>query len=133
MDVLFGDYSNTLLALISWQYVFVRLNRKIPPDNRTRDYVTCIVLLNIFLRFGAILQMAPKRSVRVLRGQPRKTRRQATSGASVASNDATGPYGIGPDVDIGSTASTPESTIAETIAAAVIRQLEMSGRLLPAA
>ena len=28
MDVLFSDYSNTLLALVSWQYVSVRLNRK---------------------------------------------------------------------------------------------------------
>ena len=66
-------------------------------------------LLNIFLRFGAILQMAPKRTVQTIRGQPGKTRRRvpaAAAGSAVAASDATGP-----DADIGSTASELELNI----------------------
>ena len=90
-------------------------NACIPSVKRTTDNVTCIVLLTIPLRFGAILQMAPKRSVQVTREQLRKTRRRASTaaGASAATNDATGPDGVGPDVDIGASVSTPES-MAET-------------------
>ena len=55
----------------------------------------------------------------------------AAAGSAVAANDATGP-----DADIGSSGSTacdtPEATLADTIATAVLRQLEQSGRLLPA-
>ena len=72
--------------------------------------------------------------MQTIRGQPRKTRRRATaaaSGSAVAASDATGP-----DADIGSSGSTaydtPEATLADTIATAVLRQLEQSGRLLPA-
>ena len=95
-------------------------------------------LLNTFLRFGAIFQMAPKRIMQTIRGQPRKTRRRvapsAAAGSAVATSDT--PTGlddsIGPDAGTGSTAYvTPEATLADTIAAAVLRQLEQSGRLLP--
>ena len=78
--------------------------------------------------------------MQTLRGQPRKTRRRvapaAAAGSAVATRDTpTAPDdSIGPDADTGSTAFvTPESTLADTIAtAAVLRQLEQSGRLLPA-
>ena len=77
--------------------------------------------------------------MQTLRGQPRKTRRRvapaAAAGSAVATRDTpTAPDdSIGPDADTGSTAFvTPESTLADTIATAVLRQLEQSGRLLPA-
>ena len=77
-------------------------------------------------------------TVQTIRGQPRKTRRRAAPAAAAGSAEATSDTptrtdGIGPDADIGSTAYvTPEATLADTIATAVLRQLEQSGRLLPA-
>ena len=80
--------------------------------------------------------------MQTIRGQPRKTRRRVapaaaagSAGSAVATRDTpTAPYDIiGPDADTGSTAFvTPEATLADTIATAVLRQLEQSGRLLPA-
>ena len=77
--------------------------------------------------------------MQTIRGQPRKTRRRvapaAAAGSAVATRDTpTAPDdSIGPDADTGSTAFvTPEATLADTIATAVLRQLEQSGRLLPA-
>ena len=88
-------------------------------------------LLNILLRFGAILQMAPKNPLYKRSGDSRErlARRLRRRGATPAGSDeATSNTPTGPD-GIGSTAYvTPEATLADTIATAVLRQ---SGRLLP--
>lgn len=79
-----------------------------------------------------MLQMPPQRSRHRTRTQTGTIRRRATAaaGGPTAGSDTTAPDVVTPEVATEATLST-SGGMAEAIAAAVMRQLEQSGRLLP--